>query len=80
LRAAQGVDEIVALAREAGFELAIDEDVVARLGMTNELSDQELERVAGGSQQECFNAQTCTRGNDSCKQNTIQDTPYRLDC
>lgn len=80
LRAAKGVDEIAALVKEAGFGLAIDEDFIASLGMTNDLTDQELERVAGGSQQGCFNAQTCTKGNESCKQNTIQDTPYRLDC
>lgn len=73
-------EEIIATAKAAGFDLSKDDLSGLPPGPYQALFDSELEQVAGGAIRECFNGQTCTRGNNSCKENTIQDTPYRVDC
>ena len=73
-------EEIIATAKAAGFDLSEDDLNELSPVRYQALFDSELEQIAGGANQECFNAQTCTRGNNSCKINTIQDTPYRIDC
>jgi predicted ribosomally synthesized peptide with nif11-like leader len=49
LKAAADTDAVVALAREAGFAISQAEIEAAQQNM--ELSDKELERVAGGTRQ-----------------------------
>tara|TARA_B000000565_G_scaffold240573_1_gene204821 strand:+ start:1211 stop:1474 length:264 start_codon:yes stop_codon:yes gene_type:complete len=56
LKAASDADAVVAIAKEAGFSISADDLKMAQ----SELSDEELEGVAGGG-----NSNYCT-GNTAC--------------
>jgi predicted ribosomally synthesized peptide with nif11-like leader len=49
LKAAADADAVVALAKEAGFAISKAEVLKAQAQQTTELSDEELEEVAGGA-------------------------------
>jgi predicted ribosomally synthesized peptide with nif11-like leader len=50
LLSAQSVDEAIDLANEYGLELDLDSILKLRSSTVNELSDEELEGIAGGGQ------------------------------
>ena len=49
LKAAADADAVVAVAKEAGFAISKAEVLKAQAQQTTELSDEELEEVAGGA-------------------------------
>ena len=49
LKGAKSADEILALAKESGIELDEENELFAELNASGELSDDDLDKVAGGN-------------------------------
>lgn len=64
LQAAENLDAAEALAREAGFDVSKDEWLQHQAQQPTQLSDSELETVAGGGNQYSDKKTYC--GGDSC--------------
>ena len=67
LKAAADVDAVVALAKEAGFAISKAEVLKAQAQQTTELSDEELEEVAGGAPLPCHLVQTQAKNSQNRK-------------
>lgn len=72
-RAAANEEELVALAAEAGVELTREQaqDVYGRLHASGELTDDELDDVAGGCSSEAEEARYCPKCGAKMKRGTL---------
>ena len=66
LKGAADIDAAVEVAHEAGFDVSKADWLKAQAKKTLELSDEELERVAGG-----MLAGFCTMNNTTCETTTV---------
>ena len=65
LQGAANLDAALALVKEAGFDVSKPELLRYQASQSLELSDAELESVAGGKQQQCSSTAYCCQANSA---------------